>query len=148
MHRRVNVAETALAGGLFLVALYFGWSAFDYDMGTLRSPGPGAAPLASASLLGILTILILIEEFHSPWQDTGNDLRGLLLSIAGIAAWAVLARPTGLLPATFVTMLLVSLAERPWRPVRSLFTYMVLSTACYFLFIKLLSAPIALIGTY
>ncbi|WP_108661330.1 tripartite tricarboxylate transporter TctB family protein [Acuticoccus kandeliae] len=148
MERRVNIAEAAIAGGLLLIALYFGWHAFDYDMGTVRKPGPGAAPLASATLLGVLSAAILVTTMWAPKREDAPDLRAILLAIAGIAAWATLARPLGLLPATFATVLLVGLGERPFRPVRAAATFAVISLAGYLLFVSLLSTPIALIGPY
>ena len=148
MDRRLNVAEAVLAGGLLLVALYFGWHSFDYNMGTLRRPGPGAAPLVSSALLGILCILILLSELWRPAPLFRPDIRGFILSTAGIAAWALLARPAGLLPATFATVLLVSLADRPWKPLQDLVTFAILVMSGYLLFIWLLSTPIALIGPY
>lgn len=137
-----------ISGLLFLIAIYFIWYSFDLDMGTLRRPGPGAAPLVCALLLGSISAFMFLSFAKAPPAEDDINYRSIILCIVGIFIWAIIARPTGLLPSTLACTLIVSFAEKPWKPVRTLITFSIILIVTYLLFIQLLSAPIALIGEY
>ncbi len=113
--REVAGGAIAAAVGLaFLVA------SLRYGIGTLRSMRAGMFPLgASAALLAIGVALVLDGLRRPPPDGAGESVswRALLAVTAGIAAFALLVRPFGFVPAVAAAVVLSALGDPESRPV-------------------------------
>ncbi len=139
----------ALAGLLF-AALGVGVVALaaDYPAGDMRRMGPGWMPEALGWTLvvlglGIASFAVLARGAEElPKRDT----RPLLCLLAGVAAFAVLLEPAGLVAAIFACVALSRLAERPYRPAETLLVAAFLSALGAGIFVYGLGLPIPLFG--
>jgi hypothetical protein len=113
------------AGGLAsVVGLAVAVAGSQYDIGTLRKMGPGFFPFGFGLLLIVMGVLIALTASMTPaLAETGPseslavagrapDWRGWSCIIGGIVAFIVLAAYAGLLPATFVCVFVVAMADR------------------------------------
>ncbi len=123
----------ALAGLLF-AALGVGVVALaaDYPAGDMRRMGPGWMPEA----LGWTLVVLGLGIASFP----------LLCLLAGVAAFAVLLEPAGLVAAIFACVALSRLAERPYRPAETLLVAAFLSALGAGIFVYGLGLPIPLFG--
>lgn len=85
-----------------------------YRIGTLGHMGPGLYPV----LLGVVMVLLGAGVFltASPGDATASEhslhWRGPLLIVIGLSAFAVVGRYGGLVPATFILVVMTALADR------------------------------------
>jgi hypothetical protein len=103
-------ARRAFAFALFCLALYaavYGWK---YDLGQLNDIGPGAFPFGFGIMLMILSAITFFEDASGTFRQT-RDLRPLFFLPVGIALWALLIEPTGLLIANTALIAMMSLAK-------------------------------------
>ena len=108
-----------IVGGAVLVitGLAFSWyAATHYDLGTLRRMGPGMFPSALGVLLAIFGAATMIPAFFRP--GTMPEVRKWtpLFVLAGVAAFGLMIRPFGLIPATLAVTIISSFAELRIRP--------------------------------
>lgn len=139
---------------LGLVYLAFGggglWFAQDYPMGTAGRMGPGYMP----SVVCLLLILFAIISFTRSVQLTGEPvgslaLKPLLLVLAGVIAFAMLAEPVGLIAAILALVLLSAAGSTEfrlhWKPLLGLAGLIVF---CSLVFVRGLGVPLPLLGTW
>jgi len=100
--RSINRKDFLGGGLMLLLGLGAAFQASHYELGSLRRMGPGYFPLALGVILAVTGSLILL-----------GSLRG---TAAGVAAFAVIGRYGGLLPATFVSVFLAALGDRKNTP--------------------------------
>jgi len=111
---------TDMAGGALLViagaAVSF-VSISSYPLGTLSRMGPGMFPAGLGMLLAFFGLLLIVQSFRT--QGEAADLRifSPLFVLGGVAAFALLVVPFGLIPAIVGITLISSLAELRIRPV-------------------------------
>lgn len=110
-----------IAGGLLLFAAgaaFAGYAISEYDLGSLRRMGPGGFPAALGVVLALLGLGQAIPAFFR--QGVRPDFRiwSPLFVIGGVAAFAVVVQPFGLLPAVVAVVAISSLAELKVRPVQ------------------------------
>ncbi len=133
-------------GALLLLALGAGvaWAGHVYGVGTLTRMGPGYFPL----LLGLLTLgvgLLLglgtlarapgrAARDPRPQARHGIDLRGAGMLLLSLAAFIVLGRHGGMVPATFACVLLAALADRGNSPRVALLLAVAISLLGYLVF--------------
>ena len=89
-------APQSLAGGIFLVALaaLALWLGSDLTQGTMSSMGPGMLPDWLAYGVGLCGIALLVFAFDKEGEALERwSLRGPLLVMAGILAFAITIRP-------------------------------------------------------
>lgn len=87
----------------------------NFNMGTTRNMGPGYFPYYIGVLMIIVGVGIILEGLR-PARYALNfgqlpSLRGLLMILAGVIAFALLIQRVGLAPATAVAVFLGSLAD-------------------------------------
>lgn len=107
-----------------------------YPIGSLQRMGPGFLPLTCGVLLLLIGILIVVFD-QSP-DKTSKDTtlaRPAIAVFAGLVAWALTVVPLGLIPATFLLVILVGYAQKNPSIVWSLVTAAVLSGFGTFIFI-------------
>ena len=94
-----------------------------YQIGDLRAMGPGFFPLILATLMVILGVLIAfsrddaVPDAHEPDGLTSPEPRGWICIVAGVASFILLAKPAGMLPATFACVFIAAMGDRTstWR---------------------------------
>lgn len=109
-----------IVGGFLLLAvgLWVVWYAnASYDLGTFRRMGPGMFPLLLGVILAGFGGLIAVPAFFRAGPRFQIRLWSPLFVLAGVAAFALVVRPFGLIPAILAVTIISSLAELRVRPV-------------------------------
>ncbi|MDE2369195.1 MAG: tripartite tricarboxylate transporter TctB family protein [Burkholderiales bacterium] len=113
-------------GALMLVALgaFVIWLGIGYRIGTLNRMGPGFVPVVIGTLLVAVGLAIgLTATPHRPaprpvttgvprGSHEGAQWRGWLCILGGVAAFVVLGRWGGFVPATFASVFIAALGDR------------------------------------
>ena len=94
-----------------------------YPVGELREMGPGFFPLVLGALLMVLGVAIAVgspsgeSDPNAPEGLEHPEPVGWACIVGGVAAFIVLARPTGMLPATFACVFISAMGDRTatWR---------------------------------
>lgn len=103
-----------IGGGLALAAgLAVAWVGAGYEVGSARRMGPGWFPVALGLLMAGLGGLLAVASLRPPAvpeaADDPPDARAALAVGGGIAAFAGLLQPAGLVPATVALVLIAGL---------------------------------------
>lgn len=109
-----------IVGGLLLTAfgIAVAWyAAASYDLGTLRRMGPGMFPMALGVVLAAFGVLIAVPAFFREGTMPILRIWSPIFVLAGVAGFAILIRPFGLIPAILAVTIISSLAELKIRPV-------------------------------
>lgn len=145
MTRTINGLQLGAALLLGLLGLYIIWQGSSYDIGSLRRMGPGFFPIMVGSVLLLFSFLLAAEQWRTEKEQDFWIPRPILMISAGFVAFATLLERTGLVPATLALVLLVSLSEKPVRPLAAIATAVCLSVLGVSVFIYGLGIPVAAI---
>ena len=142
-------ARKDLLGGLLMlvIGLATAVQATNYPIGSLRRMGPGFFPLSLGVILALVGVTLMTTGKRSiPERPLAPEWRGWLCICAGIAAFVVLGKYGGLVPATFAIVFISALGDRE----NSLQTAAVLAVAmtaiCVLVFWWLLQVPFPLLN--
>ena len=135
--------------GLFLLILSIAIciGSLRLHVGTFRAPGAGLFPLVTGVVLGVFSILILLEarrkaeEAISFWVP-GADKKAIFLSFLFILIYALFLERIGFLAATFIFFFLISRFVSKHRWATAVFFAVVTSVATYSVFKYLLRSPL------
>ena len=135
--------------GLFLLILSIAIciGSLRLHVGTFRAPGAGLFPLVTGVVLGVFSILILLEarrkaeEAISFWAP-GADKKAIFLSFLFILIYALFLERIGFLAATFIFFFLISRFVSKHRWATAVFFAVVTSAATYGVFKYLLRSPL------
>ena len=137
--------------GIFLLALSFVIciGSLQLHVGTLTGPGSGFFPLMTGLVLGVFSILILVQARKAGgqgapfWAPRANK-KGIYLAVLFIFLYAMLLERIGFFGATILFFILVSrfVSGHRWRT--AVFFALVTSFATYFVFSILIRAPLPL----
>lgn len=138
-----------IVSGLFLLAVSLGICAgsLRLNVGTLTAPSSGFFPLVTGLVLGIFSILILIEARKSGketvrfWAYQANQ-KGIYLTFLFILAYAFLLERLGFISTTILFFFLISRFVSGHRWAIAVFFALMTSFATYFIFTILLHAPL------
>jgi putative tricarboxylic transport membrane protein len=138
-----------ILSGLFLLALSLGICAASLrlNVGTLSAPRAGFFPLLTGMVLGVFSILIVIQANKTSdepvifWAPEANK-RGIFLTFFFILVYALLLERLGFVATTILFFVLVSRFVFGFRWSRSVFFALVTSFATYLVFTLLLRAPL------
>ncbi len=116
---------------------YIVWEGSSYGFGSLQRMGPGFFPIVIGFFLVAIGIVLGLEAAARRGAKGAKidvPLRSMLTIVAGLAAFALLVRWLGLVPATISLVVLSLLAERKrsWRLIVGL--SLALSAIGYFVF--------------
>ena len=120
---------------------------FDFlplDLGSVRRMGPGMFPVAVGIILALFGIAIMIPAFFRQGTFEEIEIRSTLAVLASIAAFAMVIRPYGLIPAIAALVLVAALAERTFRPVSILASIVVMATLAWLIFKAGLGLPLTM----
>jgi hypothetical protein len=135
--RDIIGALIVLAFGAFLV-----WKGLDYPLGSLHRMGPGFFPVGIGVVLIVLALALLPEAIRG--EDTRFDLpiRPFAAVTAGLIIFAVMLNFAGLVPATFVLIVITSLGDPDFRPLRTLISAAVIAAIGYVIFVRGFRLPL------
>ena len=101
-----------VAAGLFILA----YALTHYPMGTLRMMGPGLFPAGVGVAIAVFGVLIAVPAFFRGGELPTFEIRSAVAIMASVAAFALLVRTAGMIPAIIATTVISSLAEPRFRP--------------------------------
>ena len=110
-----------ILGGLLLFsagAAFAAYAVSHYELGSLRRMGPGGFPAALGVVLAVLGLLLAVPAFFRTGHRPDLRFWSPLFVIGGVAAFAIVVRPFGLLPAVVAVVAISSLAELKVRPLQ------------------------------
>lgn len=138
-----------LTGGLLVaatgaaIAIY---GAAHYAMGSVVSMGPGMIPVAMGVLLAIFGLIIALGARTAPrTRHSAVKIEAPGVILASVLAFALLISSFGLLPAVAGTVILATLAERPFRPMLSLKLAAGMTVIAWLIFVVAMRLSIPLI---
>lgn len=143
------LSRREVLGGLLLLALGLGFLllSFNYPMGSARRIGAGVFPALVAGLLVVVGLLITLRGLIGTGERIGDlALKPLVLIVAAIGAFALMLKPLGFVPATFVMILLAARAHPGFRWPSAILLAVVTILFGGAVFIKGLGLPMPLFG--
>ena len=110
-------------GGALMLLLGAGvaWRAREYGLGSLREMDAGSFPFALGVLLALIGLVLVVKAprtcASAPKDKPGFNVRRPACIAASVAAFVVVGRYGGLVPASFAIVFLSALGERGngWR---------------------------------
>ena len=132
--------------GIGLYALATGLS---LDLGSLRRIGPGVFPTLVGALLALAGLFIAF--FNREKGDvpiTRPNLRGAVMVLAGLAAFAALIRTAGMVPSIFAAVIISSYADPGMRLRDALGVSVFMSVVAVVVFIQGLGFQARAFGAY
>lgn len=137
-----------IVGGILLI-LFGGAVTYTsvtfYPMGTASRMGPGMFPAGLGVVLAVLGLLLALQALRKPGDKPDIRIFSPLFVLGGIAAFAALIGPFGLIPAIVAILVISSLADLKIRPVSLVLSCIGLSLLAPFVFVFLLGLQIPLI---
>lgn len=125
-----------IAGGVLI--LFGGGIALQaataYDVGTPTDFGPGLFPAALGVIAAVLGVLVAVPAMMRRGAKIDMRVRSPLFVIGSIAAFALLIRPFGMIPAIIAVTTLSSFAEEKVRPVGMVGVGVTLCVLAYLIF--------------
>lgn len=119
--RRVDPVELMAGGLLIAIGLWYATYAFaEYNYGSARRMGPGYFPTWVGYIMAMLGAGIALLGLARPGDLPRPALRPAIAICSGTLAFAATVETFGLVPAVFCLVILASLAERPYKPIRTL----------------------------
>ena len=147
MIRIKSPRDLGAAALLFLLGAVGLWYGRDYTMGTMARMGPGYMPWVLSWGLILFALAIAAKAFaiDGPAIEA-MKLRPLALVLGGIVLFSLMIRPFGLLPTTFVTVLLCGFATSDVRWKEAFILAVVLALFVVGVFIYGLNQTISVFG--
>lgn len=116
-----------------------------YPMGTPSRMGPGMFPAGLGVVLVVLGLLLALQALRRPGHQPDIRIFSPLFILGGIAAFAAIIVPFGLIPAIVAILVISSLADLKIRPVSLAISCIGLSLFAPFVFVFLLGLRIPLL---
>lgn len=111
---------TDMAGGALMIAIGATVSLIaisEYSLGSLKRMGPGMFPAGLGAILTFLGLILVIQSFGKAGERPDIRFWSPLFVLGGIAAFALIIVPFGLIPAILAITIISSFAELKVRPV-------------------------------
>lgn len=115
-----------------------------YPLGTPKRMGPGMFPAGLGVVLAGLGLLLALQALRRPGVKPDIRVFSPLFILGGIAAFAAIIVPFGLVPAIIAILVISSLADLKIRPVSLAISCLGLSLFAPFVFVFLLGLPMPL----
>lgn len=116
-----------------------------YPMGTASRMGPGMFPAGLGVVLVVLGLLLALQALRRPGEKPDIRVFSPLFVLGGIAAFALLIVPFGLIPAIVAVIVISSLADLKIRPVSLALSCIGLSLFAPFVFVICLGLQIPMV---
>jgi hypothetical protein len=144
---KVNGRKDFGAGMIYVVSGIglFLWSQ-SYEIGTATRMGPGYFPALLGIILTALGLGAIVKGIRATKLDPipRHKLEPLFLMLASIVSFGLLIPRAGLVPATFVCLLLACLRRAITHPFEVFFTFAALSAFNLVVFVYALGMPLKL----
>jgi hypothetical protein len=140
-YRDMSAGGLLIVGGLIL-ALY---SAANYELGTARQMGPGMFPTGLGYVIAFFGVLLFVQAMFRTGTMPEIRIWSPIFVLAGTAAFALMIRPFGMVPAIVATTLISSLAEKRIRPVSLVLLSAFLCVLSYLIFSLALRMPMPML---
>lgn len=105
---------------LMVVALAFGLSSLQYNLGNFTRPGPGLFPLLISGAVGFLGAVVALRSRLLEPQAMDFDLRNIALVTLSLCGMAVLSRHVSMIVGIVFLVFCATAAARPYSVVRNL----------------------------
>ena len=130
-------------GGLILLALsiVFMVGGWQLGLGVPTRLGTGAFPFLTGAVLAVLAVVICLEERRGDGIAEKPDWIACLAICAALAVFAITADRIGLVPGTFLTVIVASLPDRSLPLLGKAILGAVVAVGCWILFIETLNLP-------
>lgn len=140
----VKLDKTDLISGLVVLGIssFFAYGALDYRIGTMTRMGPGYVPLILGLIGMALGVAIILTSIGRSGGLESFRWRVVLPVVASIAAFLLLLPRTGLIPATFVSVVVAAFASPKSRILPTLLLGVVVAVLIWISFVVLLGLPI------
>lgn len=138
---RDMIAGAALAAAGAALALY---ASASYELGTLRRMGPGMFPMGLGALLILFGIILFVQSFFHEGGMPQFRKWSPIFVLSGVAAFALVLDPFGLVPAIVTLTVISSMAEKRIYPVSLVLLCVGLSVLAVAIFRYGLGLPVAL----
>ena len=139
---KLNIWELGAGAVVFAIGAFMAWEGFTYSVGNLRHLGPGYFPLSVGVILMLLAAAILLEVRFADTSAPDLPIRPLAAITLGLVSFAALIDTMGLIPATFVLILLAAFGDRAMTARRALAVAAAVSALGYLIFIFGFRLPI------
>lgn len=115
-----------------------------YDMGTMSDMGPGYFPAMAGAVLVLIGLVVLIHGALSTdlVQIEKISIRHVILVLGPVLAFALLLPFTGMVIASLVLVIASTLASHEFHWRYAVVTAVVLTAACYGVFVYGLGLPL------
>ncbi|MGB3406071.1 MAG: tripartite tricarboxylate transporter TctB family protein [Jannaschia sp.] len=128
-------------GGLLALSIFFIVGGFNLGVGTPFRLGTGAFSVLSGGVLAVLSVAIIVIDLRDNRDAEKPDWISFFAIGAALMIFALVTDRFGLLPGVFLATVTASLPDPSLRPVGKLLLALVVSLACWGLFIGLLDLP-------
>ena len=115
-----------------------GWQ---LGLGVPTRLGTGAFPFVTGAILAVLAVFICLDERRGDGIAEMPDWIAFAAIGGALAVFALTADRLGLVPATFLAVVIASLPDRSLPMAGKALLGIVVALACWGIFIKLLSLP-------
>jgi len=126
---------------LLVLSLIFMVGGWQLGLGVPTRPGTGAFPFLTGAILAILAVFICIEERRGDGLAEMPDWIAFLAICSALAVFALTADRIGLVPGTFLTVVVASLPDRSLPFLGKAILGGIVAMACWGLFIEALNLP-------
>jgi hypothetical protein len=133
-----------IVGGLLLIGAgtWFGIYALEYPVGQLRRMGPGFFPAVLGALVALFGVLVLIPALFRGAELPKIEWRPFFMVCAALLGFALAVERVGLVPATFVLVILASIGRRGFSLLPTLVLAAALAVIAVVIFSEGLGIPI------
>jgi len=139
---------TDMAAGAFLVLFGAGvtyTSVTYYPMGNVGRMGPGMFPAGLGVILAVFGVILGLQALRRPGEKPDIRVFSPFFVLAGIAAFAAVIVPFGLIPAIVAILVISSMADLKIRPVSLAISCLGMSLFAPFVFVFCLGLQLPLL---
>ncbi|ADO42640.1 tripartite tricarboxylate transporter TctB family protein [Ketogulonicigenium vulgare] len=137
-----------IVGGALLIVVglsFAGYAATHYPLGTIARMGPGMFPTCLGVILAIFGVLQAVPAFFRTGKMPEIRIWSPIFVLGGVAAFAALIFPFGLIPAIIALVVISSCAELKIYPVSLVISIVFLCVMSWLIFRVGLNVPIAML---
>lgn len=144
----VHINRDTLVGCLLaLLGAFIATYAFLlYPMGDIARMGPGMFPVMMGVILFLIAVAIIVVSLVQASEPVAINVRSASVILLGLAVFAILVDPFGVVPAMMALLLISSVAVPGRRPVGTVLFSLVVTACVVFIFSFLLSINLKLFG--